>query len=339
MELALLLVILAAWDSVKSGIRHSGQTRRKGSAAKVKAAEKAAAPGTLSPARKRAIKASHDAGWWGGEILGGFPVHRTGWHAGRLAHKAAADSQRAVREEARTTHLERRASVLSELPEHRKRQQEARDQIIAASADPETGKAKSRQAVKEAASNVVLISARQRPTAPLPSETVKPEPGPYAPKEGSPMSPVATADQNGNAAEAEPGAEAARNPSDPTDQTDPSSPTEGADVSTGTAETTYDQQITASGAVINESEAELARIRQRRLGQMVEHLQSLGLDSGSLGRAAEIDDSLKAQEKAAQQTLDSALAFRDGLVRDHGNVNEAHQAAPQGGAEKAFYQG
>jgi hypothetical protein len=124
------------------------------------------------------------------------------------------------------------------------------------------------------------------------------------------------------------------------DDSTPASPTTGGDtVPTATAETTYDQQLTAAAEVIRSADAEIAELRVRRIAQQVENLATLGLDSGSLSRAAEIDDALKEQEKAAQRVLDAAQAFRDGLVRDHGNVNEAHQAAPQGGAEKAFYQG
>jgi hypothetical protein len=117
-------------------------------------------------------------------------------------------------------------------------------------------------------------------------------------------------------------------------------PTAGGDtVTTATAETTYDQQIVAANKIISEAEQDVARLRTAQIAQQVEALATLRLDSGSLDRAAGIDDGIQAQIKAAQQTLDAAQAFRDGLIRDHGAVNEAHQAAPQGGAERDFYVG
>ena len=135
----------------------------------------------------------------------------------------------------------------------------------------------------------------------------------------------------------------------------------------GTAEMTYDQTITEANGIIGDCEEEiqearktiaaremeLARLRARRIGAKLEMLASAGLDSGSLARAMEIDEALKAQERAAQdaidaaqasekaasQALDSAQAFRDGLQRDHGGMNEAHQSAPVVGARPEFYAG
>jgi hypothetical protein len=189
MEL-LIIFALAVLLAGKSGRDHARSTRQRSGGSRMRAAE-ASSPGGLPPRRRSMVRARHGAGWWASEALHGFPVTSTGVHAGWLANKAAADKQRAVREEARTTHLETRAERLTGLAEHRKRQQDARDQIIAASTDPETGRAKGRKAVREAADNVVPFRPRQDP--PLPSETVAPEtaaaswddplpePGPYAP--------------------------------------------------------------------------------------------------------------------------------------------------------------
>jgi hypothetical protein len=200
----------------------------------------------------------------------------------------------------------------------------------------------------------------------------KPEPGPYATTRRTDGKPETAADrkffdlresgyegpvdQDGNAAPDEM-ADASRKPQpippSPGQHPDedvlhgireeelgePAPPTTGGNTMPVAADTTYDQQLAAAAEVIRSADAEIAELRVRRIAQQVENLNSLGLDSGSLGRAAEIDDALKEQEKAAQKVLDAAQAFRDGLVRDHGAVNEAHQNAPQGGAEKAFYQG
>ena len=120
---------------------------------------------------------------------------------------------------------------------------------------------------------------------------------------------------------------------------DASPATEGNAMPTGTAETTYDQTVAEANGIIAECEQEIARLQTRRLAAKVEQMASAGLDTGSIGRAMEIDDALKAQEKAAQQALDAAQAFRDGLKRDHGGMNEAHQNAPVVGAQPEFYAG
>lgn len=454
MEL-LIIFALAVLLAGKSGRDHARSTRQRSGGSRMRAAE-ASSPGGLSPRRRSMVRARHGVGWWASEALHGFPVTSTGVHAGWLANKAAADKQRAVREEARTTHLETRAERLTGLAGHRARQQEARDQIIAASADPETGKAKSRKAVREAADNVV-VPFRPRQDPPLPSETVTPEPGPYAPGDapaddlaGHLKAPMRdprlsmrqrqrddsglrnvcaacghagtaddalliidgmrvhashTADQDsGYHGLTEDGLSGEQPPSADGDPTDPRSPaedalygireeelgkpggrrdgtdhapisgddvshsapidstgaslgdspgrgdrngstdttapsTEGDNMAAATAETTYDQQLAGANEVIAGAEQALAELKRQRLAQKIEDLAGLSLDSGSLSRASDIDESLQAQEKAAQQTIDSAEAYRDGLVRDHGNVNEAHQNAPQGGAERTFYQG
>ena len=178
MEIFLILFLIGAGAAGKAALDHVGDSYRESKTAAVKAAS-GKNGGKLSKSRRAAVAARHAQGFWAGEILHGFPMARRGWHAGWLAHKAAADHQKALREEARTTHLETRASVLSGIPEHRKRQAEARALIEKALA--EHPDATSKKAVEEAAGAVVL-PWRPR-TAPLPSETVgRPEPGPYAPR-------------------------------------------------------------------------------------------------------------------------------------------------------------
>src|ERR1039457_3237257 len=154
MEILVIMLLLGIGAGVKTALDHTADGYRQSRASAVKAAEKKAAPGKLSKSRRAAVAAHHAQGWWLSELFHGFPVTRTGWHAGWLSNKAAADHGKAIREEARTTHLETRASVLSGIPEHRKRQAEARKQIEAAlAAQPQ---AKGKKAVKEAAEAVVL---------------------------------------------------------------------------------------------------------------------------------------------------------------------------------------
>lgn len=406
MELVILIALgfacKSAWDHVRTKV---GESR----AASMKQVAKTYRKGEVPKHKLKAAARRHDLGWWAGEIGHGFPVARTGLHAGYLAHRTAAVQHQARREEAKTTHADVQASFLGELPEHKRRQAEAkarRDAILAELAGApvaEKGKG-SRKAVREAADEVARKRAEKQQAGawppPLPADAVKAEPGPYAPSRRVDGKPETEADRRffdhresgylgpltrdgekpdmndpqqradaetlaGMAArgEAEPGADAARNPSDPVFATDPGDPrspdyveqpdedalaedsqpdpssTKGDTVPTGTAsaETTYEQQLAGADAIIRESEAELARLRARRIGQMVEHLATLGLDSGTLGRAADIDSALAAQEKAAQQAMEGAQALRDGLVRDHGAGQEYHATAPGGGAERDFF--
>lgn len=455
MEILVIAFILGVGFAGRSAWDHVQRTRKAAASGRQKAV--ARAYGKALPKHKvKATARRHALGWWLREAGNGFPVTRTGWHAGWIAHRTEYLQHAGHREEARTRHAEAQATAAETVRDHAQRRAAARarrDAILRQLQDsPPEGKG--RQAVREAAGAVVLpFVPRERPHAPLPAETVgkgkeQPEPGPYAqlgdsdsaPRlsdwvrpgdplcescggtgglpggqcaeclgcgigPGSPESPVVDgAICSACGQSALPGdpvvqdgndlthrshitddiarrqdalgvnnvsADAARNPTDPIategehvttgiDQgaLEPSgeslgyfhddgdalkatapTATKGAPVTASTAETTYDQQIAAANAIISESEHEIARLRTRRITQQVENLASLGLDSGSLGRAAEIDDSLRAQEKQAQETLDRAQAFRDGLVRDHGAGNEYHQAAPGGGAEKAFFGG
>jgi transposase-like protein len=118
--------------------------------------------------------------------------------------------------------------------------------------------------------------------------------------------------------------------------------TEGGHMPTGTAsaDVTYDQLQAEATKVVNEAEQQLASLRASRLSNMVEGMAGMVNDSNSLSRAAEIDEAIREQMKAAQQVLDAAQAFKDGLRRDHGAQNEAHQNAPIPlGAQPEFYSG
>ena len=355
-------------------------------------------------------------------------------HAGWLAHKTASMHSRHLREEARTTSDELRASFAPALAEHRKRQKAARDEIVRVcdySAPPRDR----RKAMREAADAVVLHPDFPRddwvpddepgdpedeqatsdlPEDPYPvrddarpddSDHLRPgqkrcpqcggsgagptgacsycrgwgsdDPDPHAPlaapgticgacgHPGTAADPVLT--EGGESFHRSHAVEAAANRRDEAGvladidririrlderdekdwpagiphrrRGDATTATEGTAMPTGTAETTYDQTVAEANGIIAECEQEIARLRTRRIAAKVEQMASAGLDSGSLSRAMEIDEALKAQEKAAQQALDAAQAFRDGLQRDHGAMNEAHQSAPVVGAQPEFYAG
>ena len=174
-----LLFIVGLTLAAKAAFEHVRDDFRKSAATSAKAAEKKAAPGKLTKSRQAATAANHARGYAASEVLHAFPVTRQGWHRGWLAHKAAADQARAAREQARTDHLETRASFLKGIPEHRKRQAEALRQIEGyLTTEPN---AQGKKAVRKAADAVVLPFP-DRPAPPLPAEVGKPEPGPYAPK-------------------------------------------------------------------------------------------------------------------------------------------------------------
>jgi hypothetical protein len=179
-----LLLIVAAWDVTKTAVRHTGNDYGRSRDSAVREAEKEAGGKASLPKPKRnAVVRRHKAGYMAGEILHGFPVTRTGWHAGWLAHGSARAQAKAIREEARTTNAETRASFLQGLREHRQRQEEARRQIEAAVAAA-PGPVRGKEEVGKAAANVLPFPRRNPDDAPpLPADGVggpHPEPGPYA---------------------------------------------------------------------------------------------------------------------------------------------------------------
>lgn len=515
------------WDST---VRDFQQSKAK----RIKEAEGKAAPNPLPKSRRKAAARRHAAGYWAGEIGHGFPVARTGFHAGWLAHRTATDHHKAIREEAKTTQMETRVGFHGAVKEHRKRQAEAQkaiDEAVAAAPKPVRGK----KAVKEAAKDAVILPfPRKAADPPLPADSALPGPSrridgdpeteadkrtraevwrlrrgaefanlnggkagaadlesracdleatlqnpspverarmdawpraraanlwlegkgprpawldepqqatdqpvrdhnaegdgmeksdqellarahpadllilakreldrghlerskeltewakakrqatadglPGIPYTSSPATngeaPVADDDHQGGsqserdmrATAAEHGYEVikggegyqppewameeARRSATP----DPG-PNEGNGNGTSpratsftangaapvaTAEITFDQSIAEAGKLIAEQEHKLATLRASRMSNIVEGLAGAVTDSGSLGRAMEMDESLRAEVAACQHTLDSTLAFRGGLIRDHGGLNEAHQSAPVEAADKTFYAG
>jgi hypothetical protein len=104
-------------------------------------------------------------------------------------------------------------------------------------------------------------------------------------------------------------------------------------------DTTYTQQMAELEAIRRDAEAEINDVRRKRMVSRLDTLMSLGLDKDSLSDAAAIDDALKEQEKAAQQTLDAADAAINGLKQRHGGIKGAVDDAPvDKPAEPEFYQ-
>jgi hypothetical protein len=200
MEVLLLFIVGFA---CKSAYDHVKTTRRASRDASVREVAKTYRKGEIPKHKLRAAARRHDAGWWAREFRHGFPVTRTGWSAGWIAHRTATVNHRARLEEIRSGHAEAEASALSELPEHGRRQAEARARCGAILAElkrqPE-GQAKGRQAVREAAGEVARkrderqrqqerhgnmsdpdVAAELAAVPPLPADTIaRPQPGPYA---------------------------------------------------------------------------------------------------------------------------------------------------------------
>ena len=104
-------------------------------------------------------------------------------------------------------------------------------------------------------------------------------------------------------------------------------------------DTTYTQQLHELTEIRRDAEEEVSSVRRKRMLNRLDVLMSLGLDKDTLGEAAAIDDALKEQEKAAQQTLDAADAAIHGLQQRHGGIKEAVDSSPvDKPAEPGFYQ-
>ena len=365
-----ILFIIGLWEAVKYAGEHSRADYRKSRDKKVKEAP---------PDRRRATARNHAAGYWAGEALHGFPVWRTGLHAGWLEHRKAAAQEKAVREKARAEHAETHVSVAGQIRQYRKRQEEAKkraeqqEEVPAQATSPPLPPDTAQQPAAEPdpapdertaddieaweqASNAPAIAGWLRATQPDPrlndaqrqrdadgkrnicaacghpgtpddrlvvagdgyrvhgSHTTDPADGYY----GQRAAPLAAVNGNGSKPPA----------------------TEGGHMPTGTAaDTTYDQAMAEAQKVIDAQEEKIAILRASRMGNVVEGMAGLVNDSGSLSRAAEIDEALRQELKAAEQTLDAAQAFRDGLRHDHGGMNAAHQDAPVRGAQPEFYEG
>ena len=124
-----LVAVLLIGFLIRGAMEHSKGDRARSRDQRVKEVAKTFPKGALPKSRQRSAARHAAAGWWAREIRHGFPVHRTGWHAAWLAHQTVADHHKARREEARTTALETRASVLKGMPEHKQRQAEAQAEL------------------------------------------------------------------------------------------------------------------------------------------------------------------------------------------------------------------
>jgi hypothetical protein len=153
------LLLLAIGFLIRGAMEHSKGERAASRDQRVKEVAKTFPKGALPKSKQKSAARHAAAGWWAREVGHGFPVHRTGWHAAWLAHQTVADHHKARREEARTTALETRASVLKGMPERKQRQAEAQKELDAINAELAAQQAKGspatgRKAVQKAADEV-----------------------------------------------------------------------------------------------------------------------------------------------------------------------------------------
>src|SRR6185437_13471490 len=312
--------------------QHATEARRKSRGEHVKKS------GGTTPSARRHAGRQHDIAWWAREASQGFPVHRTGMHSGWLAHKTALDDHRVKREETRTSHLEARASVLSGLSEHRKRQAEAQERIDKALADAEEAgqPVRGRKAVREAV--ILPFPGQKAPTGdvpPLPADTVttrrvdgKPETEAdkrfFDLRESGYTGPI---DADGNAVMSRTDGDGVPLPLlkggtgiGTADDRTPS--TEGAPPVAGTAEMNYTAALEAATQIQDEAEAgandakkiqdaadaAVNDIRAQRISNALEALTGSINDAPTLSEAAEVDDALRRDQEAAEALAEAARA-------------------------------
>lgn len=302
---------------------------------------------------KRAGSAvQHDMGYWAHQVLHGFPQVRHGlaggWNAGRTAQTVG----KAKRHQAKTDHLESRASLLEQIREHRKRREEAWNRIRAArkpepeleweQSDPEDPPGPDDEETSDLPDDIEGTEDPGR----------RPEPWPWPPGDDSEETPEGTSP-------AEEGT--------PPEQQESTQSRQG-EGDRNVSETTYQDvkaRMTAAQAAAEQRQAEASaaqdgceeRVQEaeaaRNYAQTTEdEMQAMEVDAATLGAMAEHQDALsKAQE--AEQALQEAATAANAAWTDvvetagqvnnqleasgHGALDEAHANAAGGGGKKEFY--
>jgi hypothetical protein len=138
-------------------------------------------------------------------------------------------------------------------------------------------------------------------------------------------------------AEAEPGADASRNPQ-PIDTT-ASPTTQGEQVA---ADTNYDIVMENARKRAEEAEQDAAAAAQRHTAatQHAEDMQAVGVQGGTMTAQMDLVDQLKKAEEDHKAIAEQAVAVRDALTKEHGGIKAAVDDAPiPRPAETDFYVG
>lgn len=272
-----------------------------------------------SRARSGARPWQHAAAWWSREASRGFPVTRAGFGRGWLAHQTALDQRRAQREEARTSHLEARASIASEWAEHRRRQQEAQARIDQARepqaqpADELAARRGSRRVDGQPETDADRRFFDERESGydgPLNSDGRRPDLNdPQQREDAETLRHMRVQSQNG-----------------------------AGDMATAT-EGSYTTVLTAANNQAAQADYAAADIAQQRktAEQILEEMQSANVDAASLSDQADHVARLRAAEEAVNQVTESGAQVSSGLERRHGGIKEAHDDAPVEAAESGWY--
>jgi type IV secretory pathway VirB10-like protein len=241
-----------------------------------------------SPGRRAAGAVQHDTGYWAHQTARGFPELRHGLAAGWHASRTSYSQGKTARAQALTAHLEHHAGWLEQLREERARQLQAHERIRAARQPQNPPAAEQDQPAQK--------------TAEPPAQ--KTAPAPWPGQDGEPQDqPPPLSWQQPKPAQTE------------TSPAPQPAPAKGSTTMSG--DTTYAQELD-----------ELTKMRQDADKARLDILTSMALDPATLSEAADIDDALRQQEKAAQQTLDSVDAAISGLKTRHGGIKQAVDDSP-----------
>lgn len=320
MHVGILLFLAALAFALRGGVEFSRTDYRKG---RDEAAKKAGAPGAApSPAQRAQASRNHARTWWAREILGGFPIFRTGAHAGWLAHRAAEAQARARREEQVTNALEVEASYADGIADHKARQREARGILgrlhekISEADEPVRG----RRAVKAALAQVVPF--------------MKPEPRPASDGANAPGAPAA---QDRPSLRAVPDPEPATGPAPTEPELGAPAETEGEPVTA--ADVTYDQAIALNQSWMTAADEDHAVIdgRQRDVSALIDGLHGADANPELVAAVMHYNEVTDRVKQGISAAADAADAIQHALDK-HRDLAEAHQNAPVRAASREFYE-
>jgi DNA primase len=262
------------------------------------------------PDRRAASALRHDTGYWAHQTARGFPELRhglaAGWHASRTSYSQG----KAARAKARTEHLEHHAGWLEELREQRRRQQKAYERIRAARQPQKPPAAEPGPAAQDTQDPP---AQKQDPPAQETAQQDTPDEWPWTPlnPQGQQQQPSWQQPKTGQAE---------------TSPAPPPASTKGTTTMSG--DTNYEQELAELTAMLQDAEEDLNSVQRKRMKSRVDILSTMAVDQATLAEAADIDDALQQQEKAAQQTYEAIQTAIAGLQKRHGGIKQAVDDSP-----------